>query len=363
MATAPTTNLAGTLKRTSVYYGTAIPVAGTYKAGDITINTSAAPGVAQYWVCTTSGTPGTWTSPVNLVSALGAVTLGGTSSGTRTVSEGSGTASNTDSHAEGSSTASGLRAHAEGTTCVASGQASHAEGDTSTASGLNSHAEGASTTASGIHSHASGFGCTASGLVSRAMGNTCISNATGSVADGYECDAIADYSRAVGEFSLANRESESSFASGGFGTQGDAQKAEIVMRGSVPGVAASETTDLKFGIAGTTSLILDAARSYVMEAEIIASAAGGAAVAGFIWSGVIRAATSTAILSAPGATFPIAASPIGATAGEAAGWTVVANNSGTAGELLFTFATNHLVTAGPACKIVAHVWWTEVLEA
>jgi hypothetical protein len=42
------------------YYGTAAPVAGTYKKGDIVWATNVSAGGSIGWVCTTAGSPGTW---------------------------------------------------------------------------------------------------------------------------------------------------------------------------------------------------------------------------------------------------------------------------------------------------------------
>lgn len=44
----------------SLYYGTAIPVSGTYRVGDVVLNTLPASGQPFGWVCTAAGTPGTW---------------------------------------------------------------------------------------------------------------------------------------------------------------------------------------------------------------------------------------------------------------------------------------------------------------
>ena len=43
-----------------IFYGTAIPVSGTYNKGDIIINTNPASGSPIGWICTASGTSGTW---------------------------------------------------------------------------------------------------------------------------------------------------------------------------------------------------------------------------------------------------------------------------------------------------------------
>lgn len=49
-----------------IYYGTAAPVAGTYIRGDIVFNQDAAVGQPHGWMCTVSGTPGTWVALANL---------------------------------------------------------------------------------------------------------------------------------------------------------------------------------------------------------------------------------------------------------------------------------------------------------
>jgi hypothetical protein len=48
------------------YWGTAAPVAGTYKQGDRFFNSSPTVGQPKSWVCTVAGTPGTWVSEGNL---------------------------------------------------------------------------------------------------------------------------------------------------------------------------------------------------------------------------------------------------------------------------------------------------------
>jgi hypothetical protein len=47
-------------------WGTAIPTVGTYTQGDIIWNLDAASGGAPGWMCTASGTPGTWKAMANL---------------------------------------------------------------------------------------------------------------------------------------------------------------------------------------------------------------------------------------------------------------------------------------------------------
>lgn len=48
------------------YYGTSIPTSGYYKVGDIVKNSVPTPGSPRGWVCTASGTPGSWVSEGNL---------------------------------------------------------------------------------------------------------------------------------------------------------------------------------------------------------------------------------------------------------------------------------------------------------
>lgn len=47
-------------------YGTAAPIARTWKVGDTYVNTAPAAGGAPGWRCTTAGTPGTWSARANL---------------------------------------------------------------------------------------------------------------------------------------------------------------------------------------------------------------------------------------------------------------------------------------------------------
>lgn len=48
------------------YYGTAAPVVGFFKKGDVVKNSAPATGLPRGWVCTTSGIPGVWVSEGNL---------------------------------------------------------------------------------------------------------------------------------------------------------------------------------------------------------------------------------------------------------------------------------------------------------
>lgn len=48
------------------YYGTASPVVGFFKKGDVVKNSAPATGSPRGWVCTTSGIPGVWVSEGNL---------------------------------------------------------------------------------------------------------------------------------------------------------------------------------------------------------------------------------------------------------------------------------------------------------
>ena len=67
------TTLTGTYSRNTSYSntilvasGTAAPVAGTWRRGDIVKNSTPTVGQPQGWVCTVAGTPGTWVSEGNL---------------------------------------------------------------------------------------------------------------------------------------------------------------------------------------------------------------------------------------------------------------------------------------------------------
>lgn len=57
----------GWVPNPSWFDGTTIPIAGTYKQGQIIWNTTAAPGDPVGWYCTTGGTPGIW-KPFGLIS-------------------------------------------------------------------------------------------------------------------------------------------------------------------------------------------------------------------------------------------------------------------------------------------------------
>lgn len=51
---------------TPVVYGNAAPTTGTWEAGDIVLDQSPTVGNPYQWVCTVSGTPGTWVASANL---------------------------------------------------------------------------------------------------------------------------------------------------------------------------------------------------------------------------------------------------------------------------------------------------------
>lgn len=49
-----------------IFTGTAAPTSGKFKKGDMVINSQPAPGTYEKWICTESGTPGTW-KPVGYI--------------------------------------------------------------------------------------------------------------------------------------------------------------------------------------------------------------------------------------------------------------------------------------------------------
>lgn len=59
-------NLAQDFRTNIETWHTAAPTAGTWNQGDRVMNSNAAVGQPQGWVCTTAGTPGTWTALPNL---------------------------------------------------------------------------------------------------------------------------------------------------------------------------------------------------------------------------------------------------------------------------------------------------------
>lgn len=78
-------------------YGSAAPVSGTYKVGQVVWNTVPASGGPMGWVCTTGGSPGTWSSFGNIANAAnhlllsGATTTGTTQRGATVSPTGDGT--------------------------------------------------------------------------------------------------------------------------------------------------------------------------------------------------------------------------------------------------------------------------------
>lgn len=61
---APATDQRG--NKSNIYYGTAAPVAGTWKVSDVLWNTATVAGGTPGWICTTAGTPGTWKAMANV---------------------------------------------------------------------------------------------------------------------------------------------------------------------------------------------------------------------------------------------------------------------------------------------------------
>jgi hypothetical protein len=60
----PKTDL--TAQSAGIYYGTAAPASGTFTIGSRVLNSTPAVGQPKGWICTVSGTPGTWVSEGNL---------------------------------------------------------------------------------------------------------------------------------------------------------------------------------------------------------------------------------------------------------------------------------------------------------
>lgn len=56
----------GSFRQAGIGFGLAAPLAGTYVAGDRVFNSAPAVGQPKGWICTVSGTPGTWVSEGNL---------------------------------------------------------------------------------------------------------------------------------------------------------------------------------------------------------------------------------------------------------------------------------------------------------
>jgi hypothetical protein len=59
-------SLSGNFVDTTSFLGTAAPTTGTWKRGDIVVNTTPSAGGTPGWVCTTAGTPGTWKAMANV---------------------------------------------------------------------------------------------------------------------------------------------------------------------------------------------------------------------------------------------------------------------------------------------------------
>lgn len=50
----------GNVNAKDIYFGTAAPASGTYKAGDVVFNSAPSDGGIIGWQCSVAGTPGTW---------------------------------------------------------------------------------------------------------------------------------------------------------------------------------------------------------------------------------------------------------------------------------------------------------------
>jgi hypothetical protein len=59
-------SLRGGFVDTTTFSGTAAPTAGTWKRGDVVMNSTPSAGGTPGWVCTTAGTPGTWKAMSNV---------------------------------------------------------------------------------------------------------------------------------------------------------------------------------------------------------------------------------------------------------------------------------------------------------
>jgi len=64
--TAPTTNYSEASSGHRIIFAAAAPAAGVWNQGDVCFNSEAATAAASGWVCTVSGTPGTWKAMANL---------------------------------------------------------------------------------------------------------------------------------------------------------------------------------------------------------------------------------------------------------------------------------------------------------
>jgi hypothetical protein len=59
-------SLRGEFVNTTTFAGTAAPTTGTWKRGDVVMNSTPSAGGTPGWVCTTAGTPGTWKAMSNV---------------------------------------------------------------------------------------------------------------------------------------------------------------------------------------------------------------------------------------------------------------------------------------------------------
>jgi hypothetical protein len=298
---------------------------------------------------------------------FGAVALGEgpTASGDQSVAMGNGP------------TASGDNAAAFGVLTVASGNSAFAMGDGTNVAGDFAAGFGNGTSAAGEAAFVAGQGGDANGQASVCMGD-------GGIADGYASASLntgnagGDYSTALnvaktdpaaegcfahGVRGFATRFGQHSFGSGAFTAgsagYGEVQTSELVLRGSTPGAAVGESTELKFGGysgSGSTQFILEDSKTYSFDVTV---AAGGVQAGPTRVSRIIKFSFNAR--RAAGVTVITGAGSIAATSdGDAATatWTVVATVGAAPDRIVLTFATG--VGAASACKVAARVEFTEV---
>ena len=299
----------------------AAPTIGTWKVGDVVLNSAPATGGVTRWSCTVSGTPGTWVAEFDLnvlgitdetysgrtfakLAAIGtniSVVLAPTGTGYISAQMPDGTATGGNQRGNYSVDLTFSRSVA---TKVASGVGSFAAGADAGATGNGSWAfgqSGGTTIASGTNSIAFGYNNSSSGDSSISIGNLCIASGNyGSVAIGYATNATGVSSLATGDRTSAPLTGQHAHGSGNFAGVGDAQISRLVARRAT----AADATPVNLFLDGSSArLTIPANTAWAADITIIArTTTAGAAYAVFrrqvvVWRGVAVGTTvcSTAV--------------------------------------------------------------------
>lgn len=159
------------------------------------------------------------------------------------------------------------------------------------------------------------------------------------------CHVQGDSARAIWE-------TQDVIASGKFATAGDAQKSELVMRGSTPGAAPGESIELLFGSSRDQTLQLEDGKAYSVTVEATAhgQVSGSDNVQSYVQRYALRRAAGLTTIAALAASDQFGD-------GTSATWTLVASVGAAPDRLVLTFTTTG---AQSAAKCAAHLRIVEV---